>query len=153
MVKHTIVALLACSSILLVSTACAESMPESLLRLKPSANLRIETASLKRIDGRFLRATSDTLFLSAQGSEAAMPLRDVRVLWQRGRAVKTGAIVGFVVGAIGTSALFSAISGLGEDGNNHGSPVVWGIALGGAGGIVVGGLVGAAIPKWHRRFP
>lgn len=153
MVKHTIVAFLACSLIILVSPAYAEPVPESLLRLKPSANLRIETSSLKRIDGRLLRATGDTLFLFAQGSEAAMPLRDVRVLWKRGRAVKTGAIVGAVVGAIGLSMLVAAIVSIGESGNpGTGDYVLVGVA-GAVGGGLVGGLIGAAIPKWHRRYP
>lgn len=153
MVNHTIVAFLACSGISLVSRGYAQHMPESLLRLKPGATLRVETTSLTRIDGRLLRATGDTLFLSAQGSEAVVPLSDLHALWQRGRATKTGAIVGGVVGAVGLTILFEALSGLSEEPSSSGSTVFWGVALGGAGGALVGGVIGAAIPRWHRRYP
>lgn len=153
MVNHTIVAFLACSSILLVSRGYAQHMPESLLRLKPGTTLRVETTSLTRIEGRLLRTTGDTLFLSAQGSETVVPLPDLHVLWHRGRATKTGAIVGGLVGAVGLSILFQALSGLSDEPGAGGSPVLWGVALGGAGGALVGGVIGAAIPKWHRRYP
>src|SRR5438093_7192585 len=105
-VKRAIVTFLAFTSMSVVSRAYAQLMPESLLRLKPSANLRVETTSHQKIEGRFLRATGDTLFLSAQGAETVVPLRELHCVWRRGRATKTGAIFGGLVGAIGLSVLF-----------------------------------------------
>jgi hypothetical protein len=151
MVKSMIVAFLACTSILLVSHANAQPPPESLLRLKPSANLRVETTSHQKIEGRFLRVTGDTLFLSARGEEPAVPLREMQGLWQRGRATKTGAII---VGAIvGTGfCVVVAGGGLNPDTRTHDSPVA-AFVIGAASGALVGALIGAAIPKWHRRYP
>lgn len=151
MVNRAIVAFLACSSILLVSRAYAQPMPESLLRLKPSANLRVETTSHQKIEGRFLRATGDTLFLSAQGAETAVPLRELHGLWKRGRATKTGAIVVGAIVGIGFGVI-AAGGGLNPDTRSNGSPVA-AFIVGAAAGSLVGALIGAAIPKWHRRYP
>ncbi len=151
MVKQTIVALLACGLILFGSSAYAEPLPESLLRLKPNTNLRVETTSLTRIDGRFLRAMGDTLLLSAHGTETIVPLRDLHIVWQRGRATMTGAMIGGAIVGIGFCVI-AAEGGLNPDTRSNDSPVA-AFLVGAVGGSLVGALIGAAIPKWHHRYP
>lgn len=152
MVKLATIAFLVCSSVVPVPRADAQPTPESLLRFGPKTTLRVETLSLGRIDGQFLRATADTLSLSVQGSPTLVPLRDVQALWQRGRATKTGAIVGGIVGAIGVSLFVEFLRGLADEPSSSDITVASGV-VGGAGGALVGGVIGAAIPKWHRRYP
>ncbi len=157
MVPRTIIALLAGSLISPVPPSDAQRLPESLHHLKPGTLLRVETTSFGTIERQLLRASGDTLFLSARGggggAETVVPLQDLRVLWQRGRATKTGALVGGIVGAVGLTVLFEALSGLSDEPDAGGSTVLWGVALGGGGGALLGGLIGSAIPKWHRRYP
>jgi hypothetical protein len=127
-------------------------MPESILRLKPSATLRVETASLGRIQGRLLRATPDTLFMSRPDAEVGVPLHEVRVVSQRGHATVIGAVIGGVIGGVGLGLVASALDSISDDSANSGS-TAGAVALGAAGGAVVGGLIGTAIPTWRHRYP
>jgi hypothetical protein len=155
MEMRAIVAILACSATLSVATADAQSMPGSLLRLKPNSSLRIESSSLERSEGRLLRAADDTLFLTDQGAETAMPMKDLHVVWERGASTKTGAIVGGVIGGIGLLLLDAGGPALSQDqsgGGEENQPVV-AFVLGAAGGALIGALIGTAIPRWHQRYP
>ena len=104
--------------LLAVSPAYADSLPETVLRLKPDATVRVEFLSLNRIEGRFLHATTDTLFLSADSAEVSAPLQDIHGMWQRGRATKTGALIGGVVGGIGLAFIAALLESVDEDPNN-----------------------------------
>jgi len=149
--RRTIATFLACSLIFVVPSAHAQGMPESVLRLKPNTTLRVETMSLSRIQGQFLRATNDTLFLSVQKSETVVPLSSMHAVWQRGRATKTGAIIGGLI--VGSACAFIVASGgFNPDETTDDSPVAAGVSGAVLGGLL-GGLIGAAIPKWHRRYP
>jgi len=148
---RTVATFLACSLIFVVPSAHAQGMPESVLRLKPNTTLRVETMSLSRIQGQFLRATNDTLFLSVQKSETVVPLSNMHGLWQRGRATKTGAIIGGIIGAVGFIFLAEAVASTSDE--PHGDPAAGAGVIGAVGGGLLGGLIGAAIPKWHHRYP
>jgi len=154
MLDRTITGLLACALIAPVSGGYAQRIPDSLLRLKVGATLRVETASRGRIDGRLIRTAGDTLFLSAQQPEMVVAMPDLRGLWERGRATKTGALAGGLIGAAGMGTVGGVFCG-GIDGtcNNRGGNIVLGAVIGAAGGALIGGVIGAAIPKWHRRYP
>jgi len=85
-----------------------------------------------------------------------IPATTIDTLWTRGNAGVTGAIVGgLVLGALGV-ALGAAWA---EDVRNtepdvdKGAAMQIGGGVGLAGGALLGGLIGLAIPKWHRRYP
>lgn len=146
---------LAVCAVLLSSHAHAEGMPGTLLRLKPNSSLRIETASLQRVEGRFLRTSGDTLVMTSGGAETSAPLSDLHAVWQRGKSTKTGAIVGGVIGCLGLLLLDASGPALSQDqsgGGDEGDPVA-AFFIGAAGGALVGARIGTAILKWHHRYP
>ena len=108
-----------------------------------------------RSEGRLLERTSDHLVLSGDPQPLQVPATTIDTLWTRGNAGMTGAIVGgLVLGTLG-AALRAAYAG-GTTGND--SPptgeamlIVGGVGL--AGGALLGGLIGLAIPTWHRQYP
>jgi hypothetical protein len=109
-----------------------------------------------RYEGRLLQRGPDHLVLSAEPEPLRIPATTIDTLWTRGNAGVTGAIVGgLVLGALGV-ALGAAWA---EDVRNtepdvdKGAAMQIGGGVGLAGGALLGGLIGLAIPKWHRRYP
>ncbi len=88
---------------------------------------------------------------------AQLSSSDIDKLWVRGRATKTGAIIGGIVGllaGVGYGLLLGEVICNNEDCNADTGTVVAALGLGGAlAGAGGGALIGAAIPKWHLRFP
>lgn len=157
MTRFTTLALLFCAAILAVPCARAQTAPDSLLRLKPGTTVRVETLALLKFDSALLRATGDTLVVAgAPGQQTNLPLRDLNAVWKRGRATKTGAVIGGIVGAVGLGILGAFVGGIAEGegaDTTAGSGAVYGAIGGAAGGALVGALIGSAIPKWHRCYP
>jgi hypothetical protein len=127
--------------------------------LPPVSLIMVEVRNLGRLQGQLLAAQNDSLFISIGQSRSGIPHAAIQALWTRGRATKTGAIVGGTLGAIGVGAYVSVLCafGLSEDGVSGNEDQVWGCALvggiaGAAGGGLLGGVIGAAIPKWHHRY-
>jgi hypothetical protein len=87
----------------------------------------------------------------------SVPAADIDSLWVRGRATKTGALLGGLVGAVagvGAGLFISQVICSTQDcGVDDAAPVL-GLGAGGlAGGALVGALIGSAVPKWRLRFP
>jgi hypothetical protein len=119
----------------------------------------VDVNNLGRLQGQLLAAQNDSLFISAGQSKSGIPNTAIQTLWTRGRSTKTGAIIGGTLGAIGVGAYVSLLCGLAgsEDDVAGNEGLVWDCALfggltGAAGGGLLGGVIGAAIPKWHRRY-
>ena len=131
----------------------AEPVLASLAPARPVVRLRADQA---RVTGRLLAAGGGRAALGIGADTQVVWLRAVDSVWTRGRAWKTGAIVGGAVGMALLGAFTSVIvSGLCEvDCDNAGleGAVVGGL-VGLGGGALLGAAVGAAIPKWKRRFP
>ena len=90
-------------------------------------------------------------------SRAAISSRSVLISsWVRGRATKTGMLVGAVTGAIATGIFVGlVVAAVCEvDCDNAGlEGGLVGFGIGAVGGALVGAAIGAAIPKWRLRFP
>jgi hypothetical protein len=157
MVDRAVCAVLAGLAILPAARGYAqEARAETVARLKTGTILRVEMLALGRIDGRLAGTVGDTLVLRNEGSQSRIALPDVQSLWERGRAWKTGAIIGGITGGTGLAILAGVVCGgvdRGCDSGERSAAVLVGGAVGLAGGALVGGLIGAAIPKWHRRYP
>ncbi len=135
--------------------------PQALPALEPGTVVRFEATSVAgRAEGRFERYTPDSLLVRGRtGSRTAVPVQTLTAVWVRGRATKTGAIVGGAIGLVVGAFIGGAACSLGrsDDGivGNEGFGV--GCAAAGAGlGVLVGGGtgagIGALIPKWQIRY-
>jgi len=152
MIPRLVTALLVCSLTILAHRPSAGQMPETILRLKPKTTLRLETPSMGRIQGQFVRATPDTLFLSRETGEVGVPFHEVGIVSQRGRATVIGAVVGGVIGGLGLGLVASALDSISDESSGNGS-TGGAVAAGAVGGALVGGLIGTAIPTWRHRYP
>jgi hypothetical protein len=119
----------------------------SLVRLRAQG---IETT------GRLIALTSGVATLETETGNRTASLASVDSIWVRGRATKTGAIVGGIGGAVLFGAFVGyAVSGLCEVDcdNSFLEGALVGGALGLGGGAILGAGIGALIPKWRLRFP
>ncbi len=129
---------------------------EAIAKLKSQSLIRTHTTELGLTEGQFLKYTGDSLFLVSYLEQKSVSVPAIDALWVRGRATKTGAIVGGAIGAVGGGLLgiFAvAIGSLesGDDPNYVFGAIGGGILAGGICGLLGAGI-GAAIPKWHFRY-
>lgn len=127
--------------------------------LRPEAARR----SVVRLGLRGTRVTGRLAALSAGAAQIeevaglrSVSLAEVDSVWVRGRATKTGMLVGAVTGAIATGIFVGlVVSAICEvDCDNAGlEGGLVGFGIGAVGGALVGAAIGAAIPKWRLRFP
>jgi hypothetical protein len=124
----------------------------SVLLLKPDRFVRIQVPDLGRVQGRVGGLTGSDLVLQDEGNSRRVQLAAVDTLWIRGRATKTGAIIGAVLG-IGAGVFLGALGeALCEYDCNH-NYVLSGALIVGAMGGAAGAVIGTAIPRWRRVFP
>ena len=119
--------------------------------------VRLQLESGPRVEGQLAvnDATSVTVFKD-EVPVVEVPIPDIDGLWVRGRATGIGALIGGGVGLVA-----GAVIGYGIDEINCGEDDSCGdmytelvfAAVVGAGGAMLGGLIGFAIPKWSQRFP
>ena len=88
------------------------------------------------------------------GLTDTLRLADLRELSVRGRHTKAGAILGGIAGAgFGTFVAIVVIALCDTDDCRGARPYVIAIPAFGAGGALLGAVVGTAFPKWKRVFP
>src|SRR4051794_20597888 len=105
-----------------------------------------------RYEGRLLQRGPDHLVLSADPEPLRIAATTIDTLWTRGNSGVTGAIVGgLVLGALG-AAVGAAYPEESTDAT-RGEVMPFAVGVGLAGGALLGGLIGLAIPKWHRQYP
>ncbi|MBV9774135.1 MAG: hypothetical protein JO040_09315, partial [Gemmatimonadetes bacterium] len=127
---------------------------DALRRLKPGTLLRVHTSTAGRVEGPLVRVTPEALVVGVAGGERILPLADLRSVWARGRQTRRGAKLGAVAGGVGGLVFSGFIAALasaeGEDSGDIGQFVLGSTALSAAGGALVGGIAGAAFPRWRR---
>jgi hypothetical protein len=130
----------------------ADSVLASLAPRGPVVRLRTDQA---RVTGRLLAAGSDGATLATGDGTQLIPAGVIDSVWVRGRAWKTGAIVGGAAGMVAlgafTGLIVHATCETSECGTVAAAFAGGGIGL--AGGALLGAAIGAAFPKWKRRFP
>jgi hypothetical protein len=123
------------------------------LGVRPGRTVRVAMPGEGRAAGQVTVSGDDGFTLATPGGErhfAALP----DTLWTRGRAVVPGVLVGGIAG-VGAGILLGLFANAiceYECGSAAGDAAA-GALLVGAGGAALGALVGAAIPRWQRRFP
>lgn len=124
-------------------------------RIEPGTTVRLRDRTQGRLEGPLVSATPSAIRLAGAVGAAPIPLDRVDSLWVRGRATKTGAIIGAVPGAVGGAFLGMVANELGCQESGDACPEavpLLGLA-GAAAGALAGALVGSLIRKWHRRVP
>ena len=134
----------------------AEHRHAALAKVSPGRQVMVAVPVSGRVRGALSRVDDSTLALQVDSAGMVrIPLIGVDTLWVRGRAAKTGAILGAIPGALFLGASAGLLCEIAKgDGSTCSTAALTagGVVAGGIGGAIVGGLVGAAIPKWHRRF-
>jgi hypothetical protein len=120
--------------------------------------VRLQLESGPRVEGQLTVNNATSVTVSKDGVPVVeVPIPDIDGLWVRGRATGIGALIGGGVG-LAAGVVFGLLIAedffdLAEtDGSTAGFAFVTG-AIGGAGGALLGGLIGFAITKWDQRFP
>jgi hypothetical protein len=146
------------------SSAAAQQVTErqaAFNRLADSQWVRLHVPHVAgRYEGQLLQRGPYHVVLSAEPKPLRVAATTIDTLWTRGNSGKTGAIVGAVVlGTLG--AVVGAAYAAERNKDDYGTEpdieagglmlVTGGVGL--AGGAVLGGLIGLAIPKWHRQYP
>jgi len=142
--------------VLCAPALAAQSADSVLAPLVPKTSMiRLRTQGTE-MTGRLLALTSGVATLETTSGNRTASLASVDSIWVRGRATKSGAIIGGVAGAVLFGAFVGyAVSGLCEVDcdNSFIEGALVGGALGLGGGALLGAGVGALIPKWRLRFP
>jgi len=135
------------------ATAQVLGPPDSLVlaalaRLQPGKGIRVHTAGLGRLEGKFASLTDTTVALGTTTGPSRVAVAGIDSLWQRGSWAGKGALAGALVGGV----VGAALGGAGCD-DACGPTYVITSGAGALAGLVAGVLIGSAIPKWHRRVP
>lgn len=134
----------------------AQTAESVLTPLVPRSSLVRLRMSGTEMTGKLIALTSGVATLNTESGNRTATLASVDSIWVRGRATKTGAIIGGIAGAvIGGVFLGVVVDAMCEvDCDSAGFQ---GAVVGGALGLGAGGLlgagIGALIPKWRLRFP
>ena len=146
---------LALSTLVLVSDLGAQAPLETAIRtLKPGQTVRIRVHGGDRIESRIRSLQAESLPLQLVGDSAAFDVAAIDSLWVRGRATRTGAIVGAAVVGVASFAYWAALCTALSDGQgckDWGHVTAYSVAGAGVGALI-GAAVGAIQPKWRLRY-
>jgi hypothetical protein len=121
--------------------------------LADSQWVRLSGDGLGRRDGRVLSVTATEIVLTPEPMPIRVSATSVDTVWTRGHSALLGGVAGgLFLGAFG--AVVGATAG--DPGGDDYNPGAWALILGGGGlvgGGILGAIVGAAVPRWHRQYP
>ena len=122
-------------------------------RLHADQYVRLHVRGGRHFEGRFAFYVVAPAGSQLSVADTLIPAETVDSLWVRGRATKTGAIVGAVVVGAPAAVFWTAVCSviLEHDCDEWG--VVAGLTAASAGvGALVGAGIGTAFPRWHLRY-
>jgi hypothetical protein len=121
----------------------------ALARLQPGRQIRVHTSGLGRLQAPLINSSETTVSLRVGGSATDVQIAEIDSPWLQGNHAGTGAIVGAATfGVLGALAGY-AIAGTAESPQRTG-PTIGGLAIGAAGGALLGAFIGLLSPKWVR---
>jgi hypothetical protein len=135
----------------------AQAADSVLAPLVPKSSLVRLRFQGNEVTGRLLALTSGVATLQTESGNRTASLASVDSIWVRGRATKTGAIVGLISGTVALGIFGGLVSDAFCEEADCSGAFAQGALVGGLMGAVSGGLLGAGIgalvPKWRLRFP
>ena len=131
------------------------SVEAALTPLVPRGKVVRLRADQARFTGRLLSAERGVATLDTGQGTRVVALQGIDTVWVRNRAWKAGAIVGGAMGMVAlgvfTGLVVHATCETSDCGTAAAALAGGGIGL--AGGALLGAAIGAAFPRWSRRFP
>ena len=122
--------------------------------LQDSQWVRFTGTGVPRHQGILLAHEGPDLVVSANPEPLRIQATSIDTLWTRGNSAKQGVILGSIVGALaGVVAGLAYGSSTTEHDFSTGQAVLLLGGIGGAGGGLLGTVVGLTLPRWKRRFP
>lgn len=123
-------------------------------KLRTGQAVRISAHRMQRLVGTAGVSANDTLDVAQDDAVRRIPIQAIDTLWVQGRATSTGMVIGGVTGLVVGILAAVVAPGLCEyDCDTSGGEVVGVIVVGAVAGGGLGALIGAAFPKWKRKFP
>ena len=117
----------------------------------PGAHVRIEDTDGRVLEGRYVATMDGNVVLDEPATR--IPAASIRRVWIRGRAVKTGALIGGLIVGVSAGLLGAALGAYCESDCDDFTVYqygAYGFGIGAGMGALTGGTIGAAFPKWHR---
>ncbi len=131
--------------------SAAQRAGVALARLGGGQRVRIRASRVGLVEGWVVSSSPNLVMLRTDGSRIEVPAPGVDSLWVRGGShAGRGALIGGAVAVAGIGLLAAALSG--AEGFSA-AAVPGAVVVGGAGGALVGALIGAAFPRWQLRVP
>lgn len=129
----------------------------TLSRLEANTRVRVHTGRTT-IEGNYTGFNAQGLLLQGAPVASPIPLESIDEMWKRSRSTLQGAIAGGVTGGILMGAFGALIvSGFCEqpDGckGDYPTAILFGGAIGAAGGGLLGAGIGALVKRWERIHP
>lgn len=129
----------------------------TLSRLNPNTRVRIRTGPTI-IEGDYTGFSDQGVLLRNAPDASAIPLNSIDEMWKRSRSTLQGALIGGAIGAVIVATLGVAlVRGICDspDGcrDDYPTVILFGGAIGAAGGGLLGAGVGALVNRWQRIHP
>ena len=125
--------------------------------LRSGQTVRVRLANGQGLEAKVVGIDSTTGALRFAGAQAAVSISSIDAMWVRRHATGRGALIG---GAIvgGVSAVFWTVECFALNEGEGGPCHYWGYVIvltlaGGAGGALVGALIGSLVPRWQPVDP
>jgi len=134
----------------------AADLAEAYDRLEPGRTVQLTLDDGTTTTGRVAGWDGRRIHLLRDGEPETIDGRDVRAMWVRKRATRTGLLAGAVLGGLGGGAFMTLMGVYLNSMDDDGAPVlpltVGGLLAGGLGGGLVGAGVGSALPDWELVY-
>jgi hypothetical protein len=121
--------------------------------LRAGQHVRLHVRGGQRLEGQFAVHVLAPPAVRLRAADTLLPLETVDSLWVRGRATKTGAIVGAVVVGVPSAVFWWTACSIIVESECTSWGLVAGLTAASAGvGALVGAGIGTAFPRWHLRY-
>ena len=133
-----------------VSSTADPQLAATLGALRPQSRVRIITQAVHI--GTYRAYDADSVRLDQREGARLIALRDIRSVSRSTRKAGKGAVIGAITGGLLVGAMGYGLSRAFCDSSNCDPEVaaaMYGAAIGGAGGAVIGAGIGALVPGWR----
>jgi len=135
-------------------SAAFDKRAVTLMRIRPDAVVRLTFADRGDLSGYVVRAGAGGAsigVIAGNAPDEPIVITSLEGIWERGRAGKTGAAVGTLLGALG-GVVYATQSSACDPHRNCRMAIIGDGVGGSLLGLLAGSRVGRLFPHWQRRF-